>query len=154
MWICGACGEKQPGNGNRREIALENLYRNPMLNYSIWDSVLYEKVRLEENITLLLNCSCNDVTMEGSRIKSVKGWQLTTQTWHVVEADLFADCSGDSILAPLTGAEVRWGREARSEFNESIAPEAADGKTMGMSCLIQLRETDRKAGVYSPELGL
>ena len=150
MWICGARGENNRETGIVEEIALENLYRNPMLNYSIWDSVLYEKVRLEENITLLLNCSCNDVTMEGSRIKSVKGWQLTTQTWHVVEADLFADCSGDSILAPLTGAEVRWGREARSEFNESIAPEAADGKTMGMSCLIQLRETDRKQEFIPP----
>ena len=45
-------------------------------------------------------------------IKSVTGWQLTTQTWHTVEAALFADCSGDSILAPLSGAEFRIGREA------------------------------------------
>jgi len=78
--------------------------------------------------------------MDGNRIKSVKGWQMTTQTWHTVEAKIFADCSGDSILAPLSGAEFRVGREARDEFNESIGPVEADKKTMGMSCLIQARE--------------
>ncbi len=150
MWICGAHGDNNRETGIVEEIALENLFRNPMLNYSIWDSVLYEKVRFEENITLILNCSCNDIVMEGSKIKAVKGWQLTTQTWHVVEADLFTDCSGDSILAPLSGAEVRWGREARDEFNESIEPEIADKKTMGMSCLLQLRETDRKQEFIPP----
>ncbi len=43
----------------------------------------------------------------------------------------------------LTGAAYRVGREARSEFGEDIEPETADRKTMGMSCLIQARETDR-----------
>ncbi len=35
------------------------------------------------------------------------------------------------------------GREAASEFNEDIEPDEADNKTMGMSCLIQARETDK-----------
>ncbi|MCX6377594.1 MAG: FAD-dependent oxidoreductase, partial [Armatimonadetes bacterium] len=51
--------------------------------------------------------------------------------------EVFADCSGDAILAPLTGAEFRVGREARSEYGESIEPEVADKKTMGMTCLFQ-----------------
>ena len=143
MHVCGAHGANNRETGIIEEIDLENRYRNPLGNFSIWDSVLYEKVRFEPNITLLLNCSCNDLEMDGDRIKSVKGWQLTTYTWHTVEADLFADCSGDSILAPLTGAEFRVGREARAEFDEDIEPEEADEKTMGMSCLIQARETDR-----------
>jgi hypothetical protein len=142
MWVCGAHGDNNRETGIIEEIALENRYRNPLRNYSLWDSVLFEKVRLEPNIILLLNCSCLDTTMDGNRIKSVKGWQLTTETWYTVKAELFADCSGDSILAPLTGAEYRIGREARSEFNEDIEPEQADSKTMGMSCLIQARETD------------
>jgi hypothetical protein len=140
MWICGAHGENNRETGIVEEIELENRYRNPLRNYSLWDSVLYEKVRLEPNITLLLNCTCNTLTMDGDRITSVKGWQLTTETWHTVEAPLFADCSGDSILAPLSGAAVRMGREARGEFDEDIEPEVADRKTMGMSCLIQARE--------------
>lgn len=151
MWVCGAHGDYNRETGIIEEIMLENLYRNQGKNWSLWDSILYEKVKFEDNITLLLNCSCNDAVMEGNKIKAVKGWQLTTETWHTVEAKLFADCSGDSILAPLTGAEYRLGREASSEFGESIEPEEADDKTMGMSCLIQARETEKPQTFISPE---
>ncbi len=142
MWVCGAHGKNNLETGLIEEIHLENLYRNNYPNYSIWDSILYEKVRFEPNITLLLNCSCTEAAMRGGRIASVKGWQTTAETRHAVEAACFADCSGDSILAPLTGAQFRIGREAASEFNEDIEPPVADRKTMGMSCLIQVRQTE------------
>jgi len=141
MWVCGAHGENNRETGLIEELLLENCYRNPLRNYSIWDSVLYGTVRLEPNIDLLLNCSCNALQMDGTRIRSIRGWQLTTETWHTVKAALYADCSGDSILAPLSGASYRMGREARAEFDEDIEPEAGDARTMGMSCLIQARET-------------
>ncbi len=141
MWISGARKDVHE-TGYVEELKLENNYRNPQLNWSIWDSITYESVRFQPNLELILNCSVNDLTMDGMRITSVKGWQLTTQTWHIVEADLFADCSGDSILAPLSGADFRIGREARNEFGEDFGPDEEDLKTMGMSCLIQARETD------------
>jgi len=150
MWVCGARGANNAETGLIEEILLDNLYRNPTQNFSIWDSILYEKVRFEPNITLLLNCSCLDAAMKGGRVQSVTGWQTTTQTWHTVEAALFADCSGDSVLAPLTGADFRIGREARKEFGEDIEPEEADRRTMGMSCLIQARETDRPQPFIPP----
>ncbi|MDR6551893.1 FAD-dependent oxidoreductase [Paenibacillus qinlingensis] len=150
MNIGGAHGKNNRESGLLEEIELENLYRNNTPNFSIWDSVLYEKVRFEENITLLLNCSCLGAEMEGTTIKSVKGWQLTTETWHNIEANYFADCSGDGILAPLTGAEYRIGREAANEFNESIEPDIADEKTMGLSCLFQIRETDKPQPFIPP----
>ncbi|MBO7620007.1 MAG: FAD-dependent oxidoreductase, partial [Victivallales bacterium] len=141
MWISGARNDVHE-TGYVEELKLENNYRNPQLSWSIWDSITYESVRFQPNLEVILNCSVNDLTMDGMRITSVKGWQLTTQTWHVVEADLFADCSGDSILAPLSGADFRIGREARNEFGEDFGPDEDDLKTMGMSCLIQARETD------------
>jgi len=140
MWVCGAQGLNKRETGIIEEIQLENNYRNPLSNFSIWDSILYEKVKFEPNITLLLNCTCNDIEMDTDKIKAVKCWQMTSESWHRVEADLFADCSGDSILAPLSGAEFRIGREAREEFGEEIAPLEADLKTMGMSCEINVRE--------------
>lgn len=140
MWVCGAHGENNRETGLIEEIMLESFHRNPYANYTLWDSILYEKVRFQPGLAFLLNCSCLDATMDGDRISSVRGWQLTTQQFHEVKAKIFIDCSGDSILAPLTGAEFRLGREARQEFSEDIAPEAADQKTMGMSCLIQVRE--------------
>ncbi|HBE02952.1 MAG TPA: FAD-dependent oxidoreductase, partial [Spirochaetia bacterium] len=150
MWICGAHGENNLETGIIEEIQLENLYRNNYPNYSVWDSILYEKIRFEPNITLLLNCSCNDAVMKKNRIFSIKSWQGTAETWHTVKAEFFADCSGDSILAPLSGALCRIGREAASEFAEDIEPAVADHKTMGLSCLIQARETDRPRKFIPP----
>jgi hypothetical protein len=147
MWICGARGPDHKEAGILEEIMLDNTCRNPSLNYPIWDTVLYEKARFQPGLTLLLSCSCNDVTMDGDRIASVRGWQLNTQTWHVVKARYFADCSGDSALR-ISGAEFRWGRESRHEFGESHAPAVADRKTMGNSILIQLREIP--AGQHRP----
>jgi hypothetical protein len=151
MHICGAHGENMRETGIIEEIKLRNAYRNPQHNYSIWDSVLYEMVRFTPNITLLLNCPVSAATMDGPRIQSVTGWQSTSETWHTVTAACFADCSGDSILAPLSGAEFRLGREARATFDEDIEPEVADRRTMGMSCLFQMRETDRPQPFIPPD---
>ncbi len=146
MHICGA--DRHNGIKNLREtgvleeVRLENLYRNPNRSFSIWDTILHETALREPNLTLLLNCSCLDAEMRGNSIRSVTGWQLTTETFHTVTARLFADCSGDGVLAPLTGAEFRFGREARSEYGESIAPVEADTRTMGMTCLFQARRYD------------
>lgn len=151
MWICGANGEDVRETGIVEELMLENYYRNTNHSYSIWDSILYEKVRFEENISLFLNCTCLDGTAENDELKSVKCWQMTTQTYHIIYAKYFADCSGDSILAPISGAEYTYGREARSQYGESIAPEMADKKTMGMSCLFQIREYPEKQTFIAPE---
>lgn len=151
MWVCGAHGANKLETGLVEELKLENMYRNPDRNYSVWDGIMYEMARNEQNIELLLNCSCFDCTMDENRITSVRGWQMTTQTFHEVRARIFADCSGDSVLAPLTGAEFRVGREARSEFGESIAPEQADRRTMGMSCMLQARQEARPSEFIPPK---
>ena len=149
MWIGGAHGKDNREGGICEEIFLENFYQNPSLKYPLWDSVLYEKAKAEENLTLLLNTSCLDAVMDGDRIVSIKAWQSNAETFHVISARYFADCSGDSILAPLSGAHYMYGREAKADFDERIPPDVADSKTMGMSCLFQIRETDHPVS-YTP----
>ena len=151
MWISGAGTRVRDlqETGIMEELQLENMHRNPRRNFTTWDALLYEMVRFEPNIELLLNCTCCDATMDGSRIESVRGFQLTTYKWHEVHAKIFVDSSGDSILAPLTGAEYKVGREAKSEYNEEFGLEQADNHTMGMSILIQCRETDHPIS-YTP----
>lgn len=152
MWISGARGDSNRETGLVEEIILENHYRNPSKSYAVWDTVLYDFIRREENIQLLLNCTCMDCdTEEGEyaygrtrQIRSVTGYQMTTQRFYQVTARFFADCSGDSILAPLSGAEYRIGREAAQEFGEDSERGQADTMTMGMSCLIQGRETGHR----------
>lgn len=140
MWVCGAHGDNNREGGIIEELQLNNYYRNPYKNYSIWDSIMLELAQNEKKLLLYLNCSCMDGEMENSHLKSITCWQLTTQTYHIFEADIFIDCSGDSILAPIAGADYRMGREGREEYGEDIAPETADNHTMGMSCMIQVRE--------------
>ena len=151
MWISGAGTRVRDlqETGIMEELQLENMYRNPKRNWSLWDALLYEKIKFEPNIELLLNCTCNDAKTENGVIKSVKGFQLTTYLYHEVEAKIFVDSSGDSILAPLTGAEYKVGREARSEYNEEFGLAVADNHTMGMSILLQCRETDHPVE-YTP----
>lgn len=149
MWVCGSPHHLE--TGLIEEFRLENLYRNNYPCYSLWDTVLFEKVRFQENLISLMNATCRDATVENGRIRSVVAWQMTTETTHIVEADLFADCSGDGIMAPLAGADFRIGREAGSEFGESLAQPEADAHTMGLSCLIQARETDRPQKFIPPK---
>lgn len=140
MHVCGAHGENRRETGFVEELLLDNFYYNYSESFSIWDAVLHGKMNFQDNLTVLMNASVNAAECDGNHVKSVTAWQLTTEHWITVEAKLFADCSGDGILAPLTGADFRMGREARHEFNESIAPIEGDTKTMGLSCLFQARE--------------
>ena len=159
MWICGSHGNDNRETGILEEIALENLYRNPTKSYAVWDTVLYDFVRREENITLLLNCTCMEADVEkgeffygrNTKIKSITGYQMTTQCFYDVEAKFFCDSSGDSILAPLCDADFRIGREANTEFNEDTEVSEPDDMTMGMSCLIQGRETLSDIMYVAPE---
>lgn len=150
MWICGSNGKNLHETGIIEDIQLDNCFYNGARNYSVWDTVLYSIAKAEKNLRLLLNCSCNGAEMDGDRIASVTGWQTTTQKWITVRAPLYADCSGDSVLAPLAGAEFRVGREAKSEHGESMGRDKADSRTMGMSCLIQARETSSEQKFIPP----
>lgn len=159
MWVCGARGEHNRETGLIEEIMLENYYRNPTKNYFIWDTVLYGIARAEKNLTLLLDCAAMDAETEAGdfrdgrtvRIKRVTGYQTTTQIFFDVEATYFADCSGDSILAPLTGAHFRIGREGTDEFGEKTSVKEHDDMTMGMSVMVYGRETTGEVRFTPPE---
>lgn len=159
MWVCGAHGENNRETGIIEEIQLENSYRNPTKSYAVWDTVLYDFVKREKNITLLLNCTCMDAKVSHGefahgrtiQIQQVTGYQLTTQRFIDVQAKFFCDASGDSILAPLTGADFRIGREASAEFGEDCATQTADTMTMGMTCMLQGRQHIRPIVYKAPE---
>lgn len=151
MWIRGAPGAENRETGILSEIELLNIYRNPTMNYSLWDSVLYETVTSEPNIRLLLNCSCLGCECTDQVIQAVRGWQLNTYTFFEVAARQFIDCSGDSILADLTDAQILQGREDHSEFGEPDAEETHDMGVMGSSILIQARETENEQPFTPPD---
>ncbi len=92
------------------------------------------RVLLEEkNITLFLGYSVVSCEKEGKAIKAVNAMEVTEQKLIRVSGKMFSDCTGDASLAVMAGAETLSGRESRSSFGESLAPETADDLHMGGS---------------------
>lgn len=112
IMIVGASG-MQEFNYNAREtgiieeLFLENLYRNPEKNRYIWDGILLDKLRAEENLMLFPNTCIDEVQVgESGCIRAVSGLQTTTETRFVFEAPLFVDDTGDGTVGYLAGGGV------------------------------------------------
>lgn len=108
----------------------------------------------EPNLTLLAPYRAVAVTMDGSAIRSVSIIHIESGAQVILEAPLFADCTGDGTVGFLAGADSRYGREAASEFGESLAPEKADSLVMGASVQWYSRETAGKSRFPLFEYGI
>ena len=102
LWILGATSSM--GNNNRwsreggvlSEILVENMYRNPDGNAIILDTILLEKVKNEQNLTLLLNTAVYEVVKSADDVISkVIGFCSQNSTRYILSAPYFCDASGD-----------------------------------------------------------
>ena len=150
MGIVGAHGDQYQETGILEEMQCRNFRFNPLQRYTLWDDVMYSTVKEEPNITLLLNTSVRDVTMDGNRIVSVEAWNTNAYTNYTVKGKIFSDCTGDGILR-LSGAKFRHGREFPEEFGEKFLNSGGDARTMGNSILLQLRKTDEDHPFTAPD---
>ena len=149
---------RRPGareSGLIEELRLEDAARNPHRSYSQWDLLLYEKVMAEPNLTLLLDtdcvsCSCETRPDGRRRIVSVEAVRQSTEDAFSIRADVFADCSGDGRLGVEAGADFTVGREAKSDYGESLALDVADRKTLGSSILFTARRYDTPQPFRAP----
>ncbi len=85
---------------------------------------------------------CCGLEKEGERIASVEAREATTGLLRRFRAPVFIDATGDGWLGYWGGAQCRYGREARGEFDEGWdrygrlwSPEKPDNKVMGASVL-------------------
>src|SRR5688500_3184682 len=159
MHAVGAdCHGKKPGareSGIIEELLLEDAVRNPHRSYSQWDLLLYEKVKLEPNITLLLDTDLVGAEVEtrpnGRRtIRRVRAIRQPTEDEFIITAVYFADCTGDGRLGAEAGADCQIGREAKSAFGETLARDVADRQTLGSSILITAREYSQPQPFLAP----
>lgn len=156
MHIVGAdCHGSCPGlreSGIIEELRLEDAVRNAHRSYSQWDLLLYEKVKLEPNITLLLETACVGCTVDSATraITSIQALRNSTEELFEITANFFADCSGDSRLGLEAGADFTMGRESRDEYSESLALEKADRCTLGSSILITGRKYETPQPFIAP----
>ena len=155
MHICGASDNmKKPEleeGGILYEIMLDNKSSNDYFNYSIWDMVLYKKVKGQGNLTTYLNTVMEDCTVSDGRILSITAYQHTTETRYIIEGKLFVDCTGNSTLGYLAGAEYRTGSEAKSEFNEPDAPDTPNNDRMGNTLLFKAVDRGQSVNFKRPE---
>lgn len=144
MHIVGAdMSGSRPGwreGGLIEEFRLDDAVANPQRSREMWDLLLYDKVKSEPNITLLLDTICCGVEMKGGKIQRAFARCDKTEHFYRITSKLFADCTGDCRLGLEAGAEMRSGREARSEFNESLGLDKADDGTLGSSILFTARD--------------
>lgn len=147
MHVVGAsCHKARPGwreGGIIEELRLEDAVRNPQRSFEMWDLLLYDKVISEPNIRLLLDTTLYAVEKEGERIRRALARCDVSEHVYRIRASIFCDCTGDSRLGLEAGADFRIGREARSEYGESLAPEHADEQTLSSSILFTARDYGR-----------
>ena len=129
--------------GILEEIRLAQAVHNPQRSASLFDLALYDLVRAEPNLTLLLNTCVVAADMEAGRIISVRAERPSTEDSFEIRARLFADCTGDGRLGAEAGAAFVHGREDRGAHGEPHAELVSDRKTLGSSLLYQARRHDR-----------
>ena len=114
---------------------LRGWFMNRDSNMSLSDTSRMRIVADEKTLSVHLCMRAFAAETKGGRITSVKA--LDWKRNRVVEfrAPLFCDATGDGWVGYWAGADYRMGREAKSEFNESLAPEKADGDTLGASLM-------------------
>ena len=161
LWVLGATSHM--GNNNRwareggviDEILVENLYRNKEGNALIFDTILLEKVRLEPNITLLLNTMVYDLEKKDPvNISSLKAFCSQNSTEYLLNAPLFCDASGDGIVGFKAGASYRMGAESKSEFGEGFTPTAEYGELLGHTMYFYSKDTGKPVKYVAPSYAL
>ena len=154
MHICGAAASGGRDNaretGILEEILLENRKRNYYDEFEIFDVMMWEKARFQENLTLYLNTHMYSVKKSEKSIKSITCTQLTSETELQIESKYFIDATGDGTLGAYAGSSYMKGSESREEFEEAYAPEKSDNFTMGNTILFKARDTGKKTEFIKP----
>ncbi len=161
LWVLGATSHM--GNNNRwareggvvDEILVENLYRNKEGNAIIFDTILLEKVKLESNITLLLNTMVFDLEKKDAvNISSLTAFCSQNSTEYKLIAPLFCDASGDGVVGYMAGASYRIGAECKKEFGESFTPAKEYGELLGHTIYFYSKDTGRPVKYVAPSFAL
>jgi len=104
-------------------------------DFGDWERAMTRLVEAEPNITLFCNTHVYGADMESPNlIRGVYAIDIRTLEKTHFTGKLFMDATGDAWLGYAAGAKMRFGREARWQHDESIAPEIPDLLTMS-GCL-------------------
>ena len=118
---------------------------------SVSDVERHRVIGNEPNISLHLNTRAVSVEKRpDGGIASVVAVSLERNQLVRFAAPYFCDATGDGFLGAAAGALWRMGREARSEYDEEMAPEKADGNVLGASIMWSSSESNDDTPVSAP----
>ncbi|MHA6480362.1 FAD-dependent oxidoreductase [Paenibacillus sp. strain BS8-2] len=119
---------------------------------SVWDLLLYDKIMETEGLSFHLNTSIHAVEKgPDGELQVIRARVAHAETELALHANLFIDCTGDGIVAALSGCEWRMGSEGRDEFGEPHAPESASGDVMGSSIHFRAKNMGRPVPYQAPK---
>jgi len=95
-----------------------------------------------ERYKLMLSESALAVERDSNRIIAVISQNIKTGQKTRTKGKLFADCTGDAVIARMMDAEVMYGTEDTKRFNESLAPEVESNQVMGHSVIWYSKKSD------------
>ncbi|MEJ1968652.1 MAG: FAD-dependent oxidoreductase [Rhizomicrobium sp.] len=106
------------------------------------DLVALSLLQVEPTATVFLEHRIVGAITDGARIVSVDAVQARSGIERRFTGAIFIDTTGTAMLGVLAGAQTLYGREARSEFGESYAPETADDMHHGNTLFFRTRLAD------------
>ncbi|MBI5396605.1 MAG: FAD-dependent oxidoreductase [Verrucomicrobia bacterium] len=118
-----------------------------------WSSRLKRLVSAEPNLNLRLNTHATGVELKPgttNTIAAVLTVDARSGERQRFGGRAFVDCTGDGVVGVAAGAAWRMGREPRSMYNESMAPEVGNATTMGNSLKYYSAATDTPQPFATP----
>lgn len=111
------------------ETGIIEEFRGPTEEYS---ERMLKLCKAQPKLEVFLNTHATGVQRKGpGQIAAVEALEVTTGRRMAFAGSIFIDCTGDGAIGVWAGAEHRHGREPGSMYQETRAPEQADGGTMG-----------------------
>ncbi len=119
-----------------------------------WSVRLRRIVDATPDLSLFLETHATGValaTNAGGAIREVQAVHALTGARSRFGGKVFIDCSGDGAIGVAAGAIHRHGREPRSMYGESMAPDEANATTMGNSLKFVSRKTEQPQPFATPD---
>ena len=117
-------------------------------------TVFRQMIDEQPSISVLTNHRLIGLKQDGPRITSVTVGSITNRTHKptTLNANYFIDATYEGDLMAAAGVEYRVGREARSEYGESLAPLNADKQLQGYNFRLTMTDrADNRAPVPKPD---
>lgn len=139
-----------PGSAQVKD-SYHGTFGEPSVNLAIFQQMLQERPTVQVRTGLWLTAVESLKNREESRIHTAT-FLAPTGSKVVVKAAIFIDCTYEGDLMALAGVPWRTGREGKSEYGESLAPETADSQLQAYNFRFVMTqvETNRITPVAPP----